>query len=247
LGRVFITLGLGLILTAFGSILLRSRPDDNIGPVFHAIGGVLIPGGAGVVLSEVFQIEFISLWPVALMFGVIFVFYLILNSAHKHVVLTLFSIANGTAFVYFLVGAMVGDSFYNHGDLYAYLTMVVGTAYLFLAYSYRAGWNQKLVGPLQFLGIVGFLGAAFSRVFDSEPWRLFYFFIVIGGVFLSAYVRSRSILIVSTLFLVAHVAYITSKYFADSLGWPVSLILLGFVFIALGYISININKKYIKT
>ena len=69
---------------------------------------------------------------------------------------------------------------------------------------------------------------------------------VFGGVFLSVYMKSRSVLIASTLFLVAHVVYITSEYFADSLGWPISLVLLGFVFIGLGYGSVTINKKYIK-
>jgi len=57
--------------------------------------------------------------------------------------------------------------------------------------------------------------------------------------------RSRSILVMSTLFLIAHVSYITGEYFADSLGWPISLVILGFVFIGLGYVSISVNKKYI--
>ena len=52
-------------------MLLKSKPDENIGTVFHCIGGMLIPGGAVVALSEL-NVDFVSLWPVAITFGVVF-------------------------------------------------------------------------------------------------------------------------------------------------------------------------------
>lgn len=244
-GRIVVTLGLGFLLTAIGSLLLKNKPEENIGTVFHFIGGMLIPGGAIVTLSEL-NVDFNTLWSVAVTFGVIFAFYLLLNVVHKNAVLTFFAIANGTAFVYLLVEAIVDGPFYRHEDLYAYLTMVVGISYLLLAHAFRDGWNQKLIGALYFFGITGFLGAAFSQVFDSAMWQMFYFLLVIGGLSLAVYMRSRAILVMSTLFLIVHVSYITGKYFADSLGWPISLVVLGFVFIGLGYASITINKKYIR-
>jgi len=242
IGRIAVTLGLGFLITAIGSMLLKSKPDENIGTGFHFIGGMLIPGGAVVTLSE---ISSSTDWMIAITFGIVFAFYLLLNYVHKNAVLTFFAIANGTAFVYLLVEAIVDGPFYRHGDLYAYITMVIGASYLLLAHSFREGWNKKLIGVLYFFGITGFLGAAFSQVFNSVPWQMLYFIIVIGGLALSAYMKSRSILVISTLFLIAHVSYITSEYFANSLGWPISLVILGFVFIRLGYVSININKKYI--
>lgn len=246
LGRIAITLGLGLLLAAIGSVLLKNKPEENLGTVFHFIGGMFIPGGAIVTLSEL-NADVVSLWPVVITFGVIFVFYLLLNFVHKNAILTFFAIANGTAFVYLVVEAIVDGPFYRHEDLYAYLTMVIGASYLLLGHAFRQGWDEKLVGVLYFFGITGFLGAAFSRVFDSPPWQMLYFLLVIGGLCLAVYMRSRGILVMSTLFLIAHVSYITGEYFADSLGWPISLVILGFVFILLGYVSININKKYIAT
>ena len=244
-GHVAVTLGLGFLLTAIGAVLLNQKPEEKIGPVFHAIGGMLIPGGAVVLLHEL-NIDFANLWPVALTFGVIFIFYLLLDWMQKNAVLTFFAIANGTAFIYLLIQSIIDEPFYLHGDLYAYLTMIIGASYLLLAYAFRGGWNRQLLGALNFFGSLGFLAAGFSRVFDSQPWQMFYFLIVIGGLFLSAYLKTRAILLVSTLFLIAHVSYITGEYFTDSIGWPVALIILGFVFIGLGYVSITINKKYIK-
>ncbi|QQS61271.1 MAG: DUF2157 domain-containing protein [Candidatus Moraniibacteriota bacterium] len=242
-GRIIITLGLGFLFAAIGSLLLKNKPDENIGAIFHFIGGVLIPGGSLVTLSEL-STGSDSLWPLAFTFGIIFIFYLLLNSVHKNAILTFFAIINGTAFVYFLFDAITNASLYSE-DLYAYLTMIMGLSYLLLAHTFRNGWNEKLIRILYFFGALGFFGAAFSQVFDSVLWQIFYFILVIGGLFLSIYMKSRSILIISTLFLIAHVSYITSEYFANSLGWPISLVILGLIFIGLGYISININRKYI--
>jgi len=241
-GRIVVTLGLGILTTAIGSTLLKSKPDDNIGNVFHAIGGLLIPGGALVTLSELSN-DVYSMWPVAITFAVISIFYLLLNYVHKSPILTFFTIANGTAFIYSYIQAIVGQSYYE--DLYEYVTMTIGISYILLAYAFRDGWNKPLIAVLNFFGIIGFLGAAFSQVFDSGLWQLVYFIFVFVSVYLSIYLKSRSILIISTLFLVAHISYITSEYFANSLGWPISLVFLGFVFIGLGYASVNINKKYI--
>jgi len=245
-GRISITLGLGFLVAVIGSVLLKQKPEDNIGSIFHFIGGMLIPGGAVVTLYEL-NIDLVSLWPLAIAFGAIFVFYLLLNTVHKNAVLTFFAIVNGTAFIYLLVEAIVDGPIYRHYDLYAYLTMVIGASYLLLAHSFREGWNKGLIRTLYFFGSVGFLGAAFSQVFDSGIWQMLYFLVVIGGLFLAVYMRSGSILAISTIFLIVHVSYITGKYFASSLGWPFALIILGFVFIGLGYTSIKINKKYIQT
>jgi len=155
----------------------------------------------------------------------------------------LFAIANGTTFVYLLAGAL--DDF-RSDDLYIYLTMAIGVSYLLLAHSFRDNWNKILLGALYFFGSLGILGAGFSKVLDSGFWELFYFIAVFAGLYLSVYLKSRIILVLSTVFLIVHVSYLTGEYFADSLGWPISLILLGFVIIGLGYGSVNINKTYIK-
>ena len=243
-GRTLVTLGLGFLLAAIGSMLLKSKPGDNIGSVFHFIGGMLVPGGALVTLFE-FGVNPVSLWPVTIVFGIIFIFYLLLNHVHKNAILTFFAIANGTVFVYLFIESIIDGPFYQHEDLFVYLTMVIGICYLLLGYAFRDGWNKKLVGLLYFVGITGLLGAAFTRVFSSGIWEILYFVLIVGALFLSVFVRNRSILVMSTIFLIAHVMYITAEYFAHSLGWPISLVILGFVFVGLGYASININKKYI--
>ena len=243
-GRILVTLGLGFLIAGSGSSFLVSKPESHLGQVFHGIAGFLIPGGALVALSEL-GTPTDSLWPVTITIGIVFLFYLLLTVSHKNEVLTFFALLNGTAFLYLLVESIMEGPFYQHDDIYAYLTMVVGLSYLLFAYAFRGGWNRNLVSVLNFFGTVGFLGAAFSRVFESDLWALLFFLLAIGGMVLAVYIKSRGMLVVSTFFLIGHFIYITNEYFADSIGWPISLVVLGFVIIGLGYTSITINKKYI--
>lgn len=247
-GRIIITLILGLILAGIGSAFLKTKPESHLGEVFHTIAGLLIPGGALVTLYEVIGFEFLtSPWAVTSVFGAIFLFYLLLNLYHRNTILTFFAIANGTTFLYLLVEAMIFGPAGRHGDVYAYLTMIVGLSYLLLAYAFRSGWNKPLVGPLNFLGSVGFFVAAFNRVIEVQNfWEFFFFLLAIGGLYLAVYIiRSRAILLVSTLFLIAHFIYITNEYFGDSVSWPILLVILGFILIGLGYFSISLSRKYL--
>jgi len=361
-GRISITLGLGLLLTGIGSMLYKDS-TQVLATVFQFLGGLLIPGGALVALSEFGDLNTMG-WPRAIAFGLIFVFYILLNSVHKNILLNFFTIANGTAFAYLLTYAVTNGLFTHYVDIYAYLTILIGICYIILGYSYistpngklsrllyiagmvgmqiavysqytyraynsygltasnnrlwfvvvslaiitafylyinkqahkvgftaltilnataliytiiqvisgsmfddvyiylnivmgisylllahsfKDGWNSRLCEILNFFGTLGILGSAFSKIFNSVEWQFVFFVFVIGGFVLSVVVKSRVVLVLSTLFLISYVSYITGKYFADSIGWPVSLVILGFIFIALGYASITINKKYIKT
>lgn len=243
--RILITLGLGLIMAGNGAMLLKKESSRSLGVIFHLIGGALIPGGMVVMLSE-FNLE--GDWTIAFSFVAITLFYLIISSVQRHALVTFFAIANATASIYLLLNAVVGGPMerWEIRDIYQYMTMAIGASYLFMAKAFQVNHNKHLTGLLYFLGSMGFLGATFSMVFDSFPWTVAYFAFLFLGLYLSTYFKSKAILLVSTLFLIGHVSYITGEYFANSLGWPISLVILGFIFIGLGYASITINNRYIK-
>lgn len=243
LGRIAVTFGMGMLMAIIGSLLMEQK--KYIGGVFHFIGGALIPGGTFVILQEL-STGAVSHWIAAFSFLMIFFFYVLLYTYHRHPVLAFFAIANGTTFLYLLIGAIVDGSYYANDEIYMYLTMIIGACYLVLARGFRKIWNKHLIGILHLLGTIGFLGAGFSHVIeDSTFWKIFYFLVVLGYLALSAYMKSRSMLALSTLFLIMHISFITGLHFANSFGWPISLVILGFIFIGLGYASISINKRYI--
>lgn len=246
-GRITVTLGLGILFAIIGSFLFSKKLEGNLGAIFHFIGGSIIPIGSIVTIHEL-GIYVDSLWPFVIVFCSLFIFYLLLNFAYKNSVLTFFSIVNGTILMYLFFEAITDGPFYRHESMYENLTIIIGISYLLLASNFKKNWNRNLVGLLNFFGITGFLSATFFKLVDSSGFlELLYFVIVLFGLYLSAYVKSRAILVMSTLFLIIHTTYITGEYFADSIGWPLALILLGFIFIGLGYASIAINKKYISS
>jgi len=101
------------------------------------------------------------------------------------------------------------------------------------------------MNPFWYLfGSAWFLYGLFDLVQHSAV-ELIFLAAACGGVFLSTWVRSRTLLFVSTISILAYISYFTHEHFQDSLGWPLVLILLGLVFIALSAIAIRINKRYI--
>jgi len=243
-GRILVTLILGLIFAGAGSVLMKEKPGNYIGGVFHFIGGVLIPSGAIVTLNEL-DVNLNTVWPIIGVFFATFLFYLILDRIHKHPVLTFFTIVNGSIFAYHLFAKMT-EGLSDSSEIIPYFFIILGASYLLLSDAFKDTWNQRLIGLLYFFGSGMFLLASFSKVIDSPAWQIAYVFIIAGAFLLSVAMRSRIILAISTIFLLAYVSYITGEYFADSLGWPISLVILGFIFIGLGYGSITISNKYIR-
>ncbi len=244
-GRIFVTFILGVVLVGTGSLLHQKQERVSLGNVFHAMGSILLLGGSFVVVDEM-GLD-VTAGVATFLFGALFVFHVLLALYHKSVLHSFFSVAYGTSFLYALIEFILPGYAYEHDAVYVYLTMLFGGSYLLLSRALRYTWNVALVGLLNFFGTLGFMGAMANRAWEGSGfWEVFYFLFLFGGVYLSIYLKSRAVLVVSVLFLIAHIIYITSNYFADSLGWPISLVFLGMVILGLAYFSVNLNKKYLQ-
>jgi len=76
-------------------------------------------------------------------------------------------------------------------------------------------------------------------------WELVFPGLSFGILFLSVYLKTRSFLIFGTLYLMFYILKITNEYFTSGFGWALSLIILGFALIGIGYFAFYLNKKYI--
>lgn len=251
LGRILVTLGVGLSCMFAGSVVfVQNVYKENsfmLGSILHTLGCMLVPGGIFVLLYE--QGIEPSSWAVALIFALLATLYGMLMLAQRQVILTLATLVFATVTSYAVLYAALEDvDTYNTAleDMWMYLTMVWGASYVMLGKQFEGTWNALLVRALYFFGIVGFLGAAFSQVVDGGVWEVLYIPLLAGSIFVAIYIRSTSVLMVSTGFLVAYIAYITGQYFADSIGWPLALVFIGLVLMGCGYASVVVNKKYIQ-
>ena len=71
--------------------------------------------------------------------------------------------------------------------------------------------------------------------------------LIFAAFYGSIYLKSRSMLTLAALFLMGHIVQLTARYFVNSIGWPVALIAVGFLIIAIGYGTLYLNKKFIAT
>lgn len=241
-GRILISLGGAFVAYILGIVLSKMDEQSEVGSAFHLIGGVLFPFGAITLFKEM-RIE--TDWATyTMLFGTLMALYAGTLAVARHPLVTFFVIVNGTAALfsfsqYFLEGIRMDD-------FYQYFAIVLGASYLYLGSQFIGTRNNPLCRMLFFVGSIWVLGGAFMLYGSVLFWELLYPLLVAGMMALSTYVKRMSILLVSTLALMAYIGYITGKYFADSVGWPLALIVIGLLFIAIGYFSFYLHGKYFK-
>jgi hypothetical protein len=247
LGRILVTLGIFLVTYICGFLL--NKPSQRvISQVMFTISCALAPLGVYVLLSEV-NINFV--WP--------FTFYTALLScalfgyalwSSKKNILVLITIGFASWAYYSLVLKVF--SFDYNSDLLKWAVMLLGFAYILIAHGYQSvstatdasdEKEKKAIRNALFgLGTLGVLGAG---IFIGGIFDLIFIALIFGAFYGSVYLKSRSMLTLGALFLMSHIVKLTSKYFVDSIGWPVALIMVGFLIIGVGYMTYNLNKKYI--
>jgi hypothetical protein len=144
------------------------------------------------------------------------------------------------AFVLWFSGVAL-DLLNVHDDL---ISLVLGAATVSFCIGLEST-PHKVMNPFWYLlGSVGFFAGLFELI-ESSAVEIAFLAVACGGVFLSTWVRSRTLLFTSTAAILAYIGYFTAEHFRDSLGWPLVLILLGLIFIALSAVAMRINKRYI--
>jgi hypothetical protein len=246
-GRILVTLGIALV-TFISAMLLRKPTQRVVSQVFFTVAAALSPLGVYVLLSER-GMQFDASTQ-ALSAAALTVIFLVALLVSKKNILVLLTTGFGTwAFYAFAIDILNGN---NLEDFLKWGTMIVGVAYILIGFWYRSVSKVKEIGDekekrsvgsvLYALGTLAALGAGISvgGVFDLI-FILFVFAAFYGSVFL----KSRSMLILAALFLIGHIFKLTGEYFVDSVGWPIALVVIGFLVIGVGSLTYYVNKKFI--
>ena len=127
------------------------------------------------------------------------------------------------------------------GDL---ITFTLGGSLLLLSYSIDRSAHQAMAPFWYFASSVAMLAALFSLLRHTAVEILF-LGVACGLVFVSTWVKSRTLLLVGTVAILSYIGYFTSENFADAVGWPIALMLFGLLLIGLSALAFRINRKYI--
>ena len=247
--KVLATLGAGVAAYFVGLLFSRDEKTETVGSTFYLISALVMPLGLYVVFNNA-GFDANSYGSQSLISGILFGMYLLSYVVFRKNVFTLFSILFGTWLFFSLTSFMIGSGLYfDNWKFYEYRVLVAGITYMLIGYAFSKNERASLSNFLYGFGILGFLGAALSlggwKPNQNVFWELIYPGLIFGALFLSVYIKSKSFLTWSTLFLMAYIFKITSEYFSGGLGWPLSLVIAGLSMIGVGYMSISLKKKYL--
>ena len=256
--RIVVTLGSGLLCFCGGSALLYPskqsasgvyRPTRNravIATVFHAIAIVLLPIGLVVTLNTAGGILNTAWWQI-LVSGILLIIY---TSALHFLKRPFFVVATAifaTSFFYALTEYMVMSGF-NVTNIYPYITLVIGCAYVLIGHGLTYSTYKKVQGFFYSLGSLAVLSSAFylgvtGLSMSNILWNWIFPLFLAAALFGSVYLKSRSVLAFGVIFLILYVFKITDEYFSNSVGWPLALVLTGFALIGIGALAVYLSKR----
>jgi hypothetical protein len=233
--RIALTFGSGFscYCVALG---LSSNPKYNkVSQTLFLIAAILEPTGLYVFLNEMFVTSQDTHLATLFVFGIMFA-QQFATFWEKRLNLLLFaSLFFGLGFTCTLFDYMGFSS--NH------IMMGLGTSLLFIIYSLKEAPYKPLTGFWYFTGNTMLLGGVYGWLYNTH-FEVFFVGLCALLVYLSTFAKSKSILFTTTIGLLSYIGHYTMVHFVDSIGWPISLILIGTCFIILSGFALKIKKKY---
>ncbi|MBN8532352.1 MAG: DUF2157 domain-containing protein [Alphaproteobacteria bacterium] len=122
--------------------------------------------------------------------------------------------------------------------------LLAGMSVMSFGWAMTQGGDRRLTGLAYFFGSILFFAGLFDLV-EGTAFELLYFGAAIGMVYVCTVLRSKAILFTSICALLGYIGYFTAQHFANSLGWPLALVLMGLGFFGVGMMAVKVKKKYL--
>jgi len=146
---------------------------------------------------------------------------------------------------------LIGTCWLNSGlfDLVADFTaanwasLIIGMCVMLTAYGLqKAGRHPRLTGLGYFIGSI----MAYSGLFDlvqNTSVELIYLAVTASILYACVVLQSRALLLTTVIAMLSFIGYYSAEHFANSLGWPVTLVLMGVAFLGVGTIAIKVKQR----
>lgn len=247
--RILSTLGFAFLSYLLGIVFNKEEKYGAASYAFHLIAGLAFPIGLAVVF-DLFKLNINDLGIQSFIAWVLLLFYIGAFLVYRKTIFTLFVIVYATLFFVYFTNYLIGaNPLFFENKFYEYRYLVIGLSYGLLGYYLKSTSQYPLTESLYFFGTVFALGAMLVlggwKPEQSYIWEVLYPGIVFGVLFLSTHLKSKSMLVLGTIFLMLYILKITGEYFSGTLGWPLSLMICGLALIAIGYYAFSLNKKFL--
>lgn len=122
-------------------------------------------------------------------------------------------------------------------------SVITGLCICLAAYGmHKAQRHPRLIALGYFFGSLMAYAGLFDLVQES-PVELLFLAVTASVLYICVVLQSRALLFTTVIAMLSFIGYFTGKHFAHSLGWPVTLVLIGVAFLGVGAIAIRVKKN----
>lgn len=236
IGQIFLTLGFGFCAFLMALTCAKQHVFEKASTPLFLIAAILQPMGVVIFLQEyasgtapVKAVLFISIL-FLIQQGFVFL-------AMQRTVLLFTSL-------FFMYGAFFAS--FNLLEVpYKTTWFVLSLSLLLLSWAINQTRHQPLTPLLFFISSICFFWVTFD-ILKHRPYEIFYLGISCTLIFLAIAIRNRTLLATSTIAMLGYIGYFSGKNFPNTIGWPITLIIMGIVLILLSSLVIKLDRKYIK-
>ena len=122
-------------------------------------------------------------------------------------------------------------------------SLIIGVCVVLTAYGLqKEGRYQRLIGLGYFIGSIMIYSGLFDLV-QNTSFELLYLAVTASILYACVVLQSRTLLLTTVIAMLAFIGYYSAEHFANSLGWPVTLVLMGVAFLGVGTIAIKVKQR----
>lgn len=125
------------------------------------------------------------------------------------------------------------------------MAMAIGASLLLAAAGVDRTAHRDITPVWYLIGAAAFLTGFFDLV-QRTPLELAFLAAAAAFVYFSVVARSRTLLFVATIAILAYTTWFTREHFADSIGWPLALIIFGFLMFGLSALAFRLDRRYLR-
>ncbi|KTC88620.1 hypothetical protein OQJ18_02000 [Fluoribacter dumoffii] len=230
--RIILNLGFGFIIFLLG-LYHQGKQHKLTTPLF--LVAALLEAGGLLTLFSLYTSILMPTWGVLLTSLILFIQFGIAFISTRMTVLAFITLI-------FLYSFFLAD-FELAGVPERLKWFILSSSLLAISSYINHSKYKSIAGLLFFISSLALLLVFFDMV-RNKPYELLYLVVGCSLVFMAIIESSRILLINASIATLCFILYYSSQHFPHTVGWPITLIIIGLLLVGVSGIVIKLNKKY---
>ena len=122
-------------------------------------------------------------------------------------------------------------------------SLIVGVNLMLAAYGlHKSERYPRLIALAYFVGSLMAYAGLFDLI-ESTSVELIYLAVTTSALYASVALESRALLLTTVIAMLGFIGYYSAENFANSLGWPITLMVMGVAFMGVGAIALKVKRR----